>query len=392
MNDRMKFGARFSGGGIGPAVGRYAAGCFLCGLLLAPAAGALTEETDRRAESGAVFTDPYEGIEWDAIGYYDANLHTHTNYSDGRYDPHYAIDTYHELGYEILALTDHDSLHYQFRPEALYPWTELNDIFHEIKDETNRRFDATYAEVADEEWQNRDPEELGMVAVPGSEISRTHHIGSLFNLYAGGTQSEETAFTEIGERGGLSLFYHPGRYDRDADWYAAYYERHDHVVGMEVYNQIDRYPVDRAKWDRVLYRLMPDRPVWGFANDDTHVDEHFGRNRNVFLLPELTLDAVYDAVKFGHFFFFVPVERGTPPPVHLERVEVDGGSIELFLSGEYETVEWITHNPETGDSERVGEGTRISVDDLPFATPFVRAVIIGEKGRTYTQPFGVRES
>ncbi|HEY3396684.1 MAG TPA: hypothetical protein VGM19_03395 [Armatimonadota bacterium] len=35
------------------------------------------------------------------------NLHTHTNRSDGQYEPQFAVDTYAELGYDFLAITDH---------------------------------------------------------------------------------------------------------------------------------------------------------------------------------------------------------------------------------------------------------------------------------------------
>lgn len=334
--------------------------------------------------------NPYAGVDWKASGYYDANLHTHTNLSDGRYDPHYAIDKYHELNYEILALTDHDSMHHEVWPKALYPWTELNAIYHQIKDQRSSRFDRTYGELADEEWQNRNPEELGMVSIEGSEISRTHHIGSLFNDYAGGTRSEDTAFQEIAQRGGLAVFFHPGRYDRPTEWYVSYFQRHDHVVGMEVYNQVDRYPVDRQKWDSVSYQLMPDRPVWGFANDDTHTDAHFGRNRNVFLLPELKKERIFDAMKEGHFYFFVPVEQGVPPPVRLTGVEVTGDLIALEVAGDFDRIDWITYNPFTGESQTVAEGLEFSLEALLLPSPFVRAVVISSEGRTYTQPFGIQ--
>ena len=329
-------------------------------------------------------------MNWENIGYYDANLHTHTNLSDGQHDPHHAIDKYHDLNYEILALTDHDSLHDEVWPKALYPWTELNAIYHEIKDQQSVRFKKPYREVADEEWQNRDPKELGMVSIPGSEISRTNHISSLFNHYAGGTDSEETAFEEIAKRSGLAVFNHPGRYKRSIDWYVDHFTRHPHVVGMEVYNQVDRFPVDRKRWDNILYRLMPDRPVWGLANDDTHGDAHYGRNRNVFLLNELTQEQVFSAMKNGHFYFFVPVEQGTPSPVQLTDVKATPTTITLKIDGDYERVEWITYNPSTDSSDIIATGPEFSLDAVPYPTPFVRAVIVSEDGRTYTQPFGIR--
>lgn len=352
---------------------------------------ALAREYHGTPDTNGAFTNPYHGVDWESAGHYDANLHTHTNLSDGHHDPHYVIDKYHGLGYKILALTDHDSLHFEFRPQALYPWTKLNEIFHEIKDETNTRFDKTYQDLVQEEWQNRDPEELGMVSVPGSEISRTHHLGSLFNDYAGGTTSEETAFSEIGKRGGLSLFFHPGRYDRNTDWYIDYYNRHPHVVGMEIYNQVDRFPVDRARWDRILHRMMPERPVWGFANDDTHTDEHFGRNRNIFLLSELKSKNVFDAMQLGQFYLFVPTEQGVRPAVRLTGAVVTGDIIRLRLTGNYDRIEWITHNPATDDSQAIGSGPTIAKADLPAGSTFVRAVIICERGRTYTQPFGLKK-
>jgi hypothetical protein len=153
---------------------------------------------------------------------------------------------------------------------------------------------------------------------------------------------------------------------------------------------VDRYPVDRRKWDSVLYRLMPERPVWGFANDDTHTDAHFGRNRNVFVLPELTKDHIFNAMKNGHFYFFVPVEQGTRPSVRLTGVEATDETVRLQVEGDFERIEWITYNPFTKESEIVGEGVEFSLKALSVPAPFVRAVVICEKGRTYTQPFGVK--
>ena len=336
-----------------------------------------------------VFSSPYEGVAWETVGHYDANLHTHTNLSDGRFDPHAVIDRYHGMGYRILALTDHDHMHVDVRPNALYPWTDLNMIYHKIKSEESVRFNRTYGELADEEWQGRDPKDLGMVSIEGSEISRTHHIASLFNDYAGGTADEETALQEIGARDGLAVFLHPGRYTFTADWYVDFYRRHPHLVGMEVYNQADRYPGDRRMWDSVLYHLMPDRPVWGFANDDTHRDVHFGWNRNVFVLSKLSKEHVFKAMEYGHFYFFVPFEQGTPPTVKLAGAVVGDGTVRLTLVGDYNRVEWITYNPDTGANHAVGHGLEVSLDDIYPPTSFVRAVIIGDEGRTYTQPFGL---
>lgn len=335
------------------------------------------------------FVNPYEGVNWQTTGHYDANFHTHTKLSDGHITPHAVIDRYKELGYSILALTDHDTHHHNAWPKSLYPWTEIQAIYETIKDST-RRGDITWAEEEGEEWQNRDPAELGMVAIEGSEISRTHHIGSYFNDYAGGTGSEEVAFKEMADRNGLAVFFHPGRYDRGVDWYVNFYKRNDHLIGMEVYNQNDRYPGDRAIWDRVLQRLMPERPVWGFANDDMHRNDHLGRNRNVMLLPELNAAAVRTAMENGHSYFYVARQLGAKPAIKITEVKVAAESIELSIEGDVTEIQWITHNPSEDDSVVVSDGAVINIADVPDDAVFVRAVVICADGRAYTQPFGIK--
>ncbi len=339
----------------------------------------------------AAFRNPYAAVDWETVGHYDACLHSHTHLSDGEMAPHEVIDAYHRLGYAILALTDHDSHHDAARPAALYPWTALDAIFDELKDQNRgagRNNEPWGARGVP--WEGRDPEALGMTAIQGSEISRTHHIGSYFNDYAGGTRSEEEALREIGRRDGLAVFFHPGRYRHGIDWYVDFYRRHPHLVGVEVYNQRDRYPRDRELWDRLLHRLMPERPVWGFANDDMHRERRdMGRNRNVMLLPVRTAASVRSAMEQGHVLFFVPVQQGGRPSVRITGVEAGAGRIALELAGEVDEVQWITHCPETDCSIVVARGPAVTLNELPRSAVFVRAVVVAGAGRLYTQPFGI---
>ncbi len=278
------------------------------------------------------FLNPYEKIEWQTVNNYDANLHTHTTYSDGSYDPHQAIDKYHDLDYHILALTDHDTDHHDARPRSLYPWTNLNDIYFEIRDKINPRYDETFGERANEEWQNRDPDQLGMLSVEGSELSAGHHIGSYMSDYAGADSDEQVSISELGDRDGLAMFFHPGRY---VDWYVYFYHTYPHVIGQEIYNQVDRYPMDREKWGQIRHQLMPYRPVWGFANDDTHGTGHFGRNRNIFLISDLSIENVRRAMAEGHLYLFIPVERGDLPDIQIENIETRNSRVELALDGDF---------------------------------------------------------
>ncbi len=357
----------------------------LCALLCYGTAAA--ERPDER-----VIVNPYASVDWDAANAYYANFHTHTTYSDGEYTPHDAIDAYKELGYHILALTDHDNDFYEARPAILYPWTELSAIHESIADKPNpswRWEDALYGEISDP-WENRDPDALNMIAVPGVEISFTHHIGSLFNDYPGFTRSEEIALNEIGKRNGLSLFFHPGRYGLYPAWYVYFYERHEHLIGMEVFNQGDRYPDDRDIWDRVLHRLMPDRPVWGFAGDDMHVTDHLGWNYNILPLEQLDKTDVRAAMESGAFYFYTPRQQMTSPSLHITRIRASPDSVRLMIDGDVEAIDWITYNPETRQSDVVHQGAELALAHVPDSATFVRARITGAEGTAYTQPFGLR--
>jgi len=340
--------------------------------------------------------NPYADVNWQAYGKHKANLHTHTlqhrfredrasvfasglihapdgtvlqeaqegydnrNHhpdfdaakgrwggSDGSMTPTAKIDAYRSLGYTILALTDHN--------RVTWPWQDYG----------------------------REPEALGMLAVQGCEPSRHHHMGSYFNDYNGASDNVEESIRAVGDRNGLAVIFHPGRYSESDDWYVNLYKKHDHLIGMEVYNQGDRYSKDRALWDRVLTQLMPHRPIWGMANDDAHRIGHVGRNWQVFLLPELTEQALRHAMRHGHSFFSYapgghPQDGGDPAPViHAITVKEAEGTIEVIASG-YESIAWISAG------RKIAEGP---VLDANGRQGYVRAELAGKTGRTYTQPF-----
>lgn len=340
--------------------------------------------------------NPYADVNWKTCGKHKANLHTHTlqhrvredgaivfvngliqapdgtviqepregydrrnrhpgvdaaqgrrGGSDGSITPTAKIDAYRSRGYTILALTDHNMV--------TWPWQDYG----------------------------RDPATLGMLAVQGCELSRHHHMGSYFNDYNGSAGNVEESIRAVGDRNGLAMLFHPGRYSESVDWYVNLYEKYDHLIGMEVYNQLDRYPQDRTLWDQVLTRLMPHRPVWGMANDDAHGMGHVGRSWQVFLLPELTEQAFRHAMRHGHSLFSHArgghqPDGGDPAPViHAINVNDAEGTIAIEASG-YEGIAWISAGRVIADGP---------VLDAEGRQGYVRAELAGETGRTCTQPF-----
>ena len=69
--------------------------------------------------------------------------------------------------------------------------------------------------------------------------------------------------------GGLSQVNHPGRYSSPADWdwYIPWYRGYPFCVGMEVFNQGDRYSQDRQLWDNINenYFQSDGALVWGYS-------------------------------------------------------------------------------------------------------------------------------
>jgi hypothetical protein len=311
--------------------------------------------------AASVLYNPYENVNWEEVKHYKANFHTHTNKSDGSIIPENVIDAYYNAGYKILALTDHDTFG---GIDTTWPWTEYG----------------------------RDPEELGMLAVEGNEISAIDNIGSLFNDYGGALRGEEEkALQEIASRNGLAIIYHPGRYMRTDEWYKNLFETYylSPLVGIEVYNQGDRYPGDRDRWDRLNALVMPDKVIFGYSNDDMHNTAHLYGNYQFMLMDDLSEEELIEAMLSGAFYFCREHGKSgaADPPVPLiEKIDISkDGTVITITARNIENdsaVVWRTNK------RVVGTGRTINLKELDLlGEKFVRAEITNSCGITYTQPF-----
>lgn len=322
--------------------------------------------------------NPYEQVNWQKHKQYKANLHTHTTVSDGSLAPQYVTDMYHRQGYQILALTDHNAVS--------YPWTGFAALKPSLKSE--ERLKAGELQKENLIYENRDPAQLGMIAIQGNEVSSPHHINSLFNDYNRPTSQEDSAFSTIGAKNGLVIVNHPGRYEHSAQWYIDFYRKYDHLKGMEIYNNGDRYPGDRQLWDSVLVALLPARPVWAYSNDDMHKERSFGRNCNIFILPELNTEWARKGIEQGlSFYVYSPKGPATPslPTIHSIRIRQRTGEIRLTVTGQ-DSVHWIS------GGKIIQKGDRIRLNDYPELSAYVRAEIFAADGVIMgTQPFSLKK-
>lgn len=313
---------------------------FLLGCMIVPAMQAQAD--DHMVE----ISNPYANVNWEADRLLRGNLHTHTTQSDGEYDPDEVFDEYKKRGYDFLAITDHD--------RVTYPWQDFG----------------------------RDPQALGMVDIAGNELSQGHHLVSLFNDYATLNPDTVTRFRGVAANDGIAYFAHPGRYDYDAQWYAQIYYDKPHVFGQAIYNQGDRYPGDRAKWDEVLSITMPHRPVWGISEDDMHRTPHFGRNRTYLFASENDHESVREALMEGRFYSTISEDGETPPSLTGVIIDENASTITLEAKN-YTSIRWISMG------EEVATGATIEITSPTDMDRYVRAELQGPEGRTYTNPFGI---
>ncbi|MEX2380956.1 MAG: hypothetical protein WD490_01100 [Opitutales bacterium] len=335
------------------------------------------EEVEAPKDEWIITKNPYDGVVWEDYGQYLGSLHNHTTESDGGNDPAHVIDEYHEAGFKILAISDHN--------HVTWPWQDYG----------------------------RDPEELGMVAIVANELSRHHHTNSHFTRYPrpfreASTGDLETSLAEHEELGGFSHLNHPGRYwdpnddgevdDHVLQRYADLFKEYPSLLGMEIHNQDDRFPEDRLLWDALLTEFMPRRGIWGFANDDSHNSGHVGLNAIVFLLPELDKDRARLALARGQFYATTiathPHEErdlDKAPVIQIINYDAEAGTLTIEAESGGEPVPSDAYTWISGGGKTVQDsGTVLDLNETEGLDRYLRVEIRGAGGTAYTQPFGVR--
>ncbi len=263
-------------------------------------------------------SNPYETVDFDTWGQYKAQLHTHTLYSDGEMDIKDVVEAYYALDYDILAVTDHGVVNkgWDKVPEMI----DLIGYNQYIKNLTP--LDAKrYKEIT----TGADRGGRGMLDVSaGIEMNalvlRKNHINGYFCGYGqsflGKEEDYETPAAGTEAAGGISVINHPGDFFAANEDVARAYEpkniktftdvfmKYESCVGIEAFNRIDTAArFDRIVWDNVLSYTVPrGRVVWGFANDDSHVETDIGLTAEMMLMPENTNENLRTAMENGTFY------------------------------------------------------------------------------------------
>ena len=172
------------------------------------------------------------------------DFHIHTAFSDGKLWPDQRVLEAWNQGLDVIAITDH----IEYRPHKAL----LNVDFNKSNEIARKK-----------------GEELGMIVISGSEITRSKPLGHLNALFIKDANKLEVpdpldAIDEALAQGAFILWNHPGWPDDDSTIYPVHREliAKGKIHGVEVFNSFEAYPkvIDWC-WE---LKLAP------FANTDIH--------------------------------------------------------------------------------------------------------------------------
>ena len=325
---------------------------------------------DGHHASGPVITnDPYEGIDWDNVLRLRSSLHVHTVNSTIEHGveegttvtPAQQIARYEELGYDVLAITDHDYV--------TYPWSEYG--------------------VSD----------CPMISIKGNELSKNDNMCAYFcdwlDLPGEGPEKTigfEQSIEMASAAGAVIYLAHPMRSGsiKNPSFSAKIFRKYPQVYGMEVLNvgQFERNNSIEL-WDTLLTELLPDRQVWGTSSDDAHSVSKAGYGWTIFLTEERSENAVKDALMNGNSFFSTSKIVETVPKINvtptITSIVHDASARTLKISAtDYDRVEW------TSMGAVVAIGDSIDYAAVSGIDKYLRATVYGPGGATFTQPWTIQ--
>ncbi|HEY3340916.1 MAG TPA: CehA/McbA family metallohydrolase [Anaerolineae bacterium] len=271
------------------------------------------------------------------------NLHTHTTMSDGELTPAQAIAAYERLGYDFLAISDHD----------------------------------TYIAPSDYQAGTK------LILVPGVEVTamgpHVLQIGIEERLEP--LADRQKVLDQINARKGLAILNHP-----NWEWHYNHFPQElmqdlQGAAGLEVYNgvieRLEGSALATDRWDRLLSQ---NKWLWGYANDDAHLATDIGVAWNVVQVNERTPAAIIDALRRGHFY--------PSTGVVIRDVQVNGSQFTVRTENA-QRIRFITRWGVIRASVDGMDATYQVPDDpvLAKALRYVRAECYGSGGRmAWTQP------
>lgn len=371
-------------------------------------------------------TSPYDTVDWDSWKQYKASLHSHTDASDGGQSIEESVKSHYDLGFQILAITDHAVIGKQWNevPDMVplyrlfkFERTGMRDPIVLTDEEREQIIAGTYESAQRAALEEALGYELGgmMEVTGGCEANGATPINdchvNTFNTEAGRAKMGiygdfKTIVEDCENDGGYSFLDHTGEYVgrwEEDEWRAhePYYANKFANIFLEyescVAFDVNSTRFDSVIWDEILQLTIPKgRNVPGIAFSDSHQKgEDNDWAFTMMLMPELTMEAYEACMRSGAWFNVGRVDtyylgddfNGTgnlPPAVARVDVNHDEDTISITAS-EFDNVQWIS------DGKIIAEGadlTSIDLDDYKDELGcYVRFQLTGPGGILYSQPF-----
>ncbi len=387
------------------------------GVMFLPA-GAVA--ADIKGKNDYTIENPYKDVVWsgkEAWGAYKASLHSHTNASDGVPSIAESIEKHYELGFDILAISDHAVLGAK--------WTQIPDTvpiyrFFKFGNTGMKNLEVLseerYNEIINGVGRNGKGmlEVTGAVEANGATPINDCHVNAFFADYGqalmGVYGDYETVVRRVEKRGGITFLDHVGEYvgceddpERAKEGYyinklANIFLDYPSCIGMDVNSGVNnRTRYDHILWDEVLKKTIPHgRNVFCLTFSDAHVIDQYDRAFTYMMMPELSVEALRTSMETGAFFSAARYARatlgedfegtGNTPTVTNLSVNNSADTIS-FSAKDFDCVRWYS------DGELIAEGENLTSLDLNNFEDkigcYVRFTLTGKGGILYSQAFPV---
>ncbi len=291
--------------------------------------------------------NPYAGVDFSTYNQYKADLHSHTTFSDGSNSLPDMVERHYELGFDILAISDHGTVSYGYttqthnEPMMLFSFVENGELIDNVLSANgvaangnnysvfNKGTDEYYSQILASGEKGQEMMRVPFANEQNPTSFNNAHVNSWFVDYGhgvvGGTSNYLSPISKIDELGGLSVINHPGEYTnaRDEEKTEDAYDMEDSTykykiekfasllntyktcIGIDINSKGDsRTRFDRKLWDILLQMILPigERNVFAIATTDAHNLEIVDSGYTMILMPELTSEALKNSLASGQFF------------------------------------------------------------------------------------------
>lgn len=211
--------------------------------------------------------------------WFKGNLHTHTTISDGKLEPAEVVKLYKKLGYDFLALTDHEIFSW---------WQEFDtpDFLILPGIETSGRALGPY--------------QCHHVVGVGDSQVKPNHLERFDNQGLTGLSGAQTMVDFLTDQGYLTIYCHPV-------WSRQTFENVADLQGftaIEVYNH--GCHVENCTGEATYYWdsfLRQGNRIWGVATDDSHQQtEDYGGGWVAVNAPSLSAEHIVEGLLKGQFY------------------------------------------------------------------------------------------